>query len=139
MLLGRLPQDAFVTAFFGILTRDSLSYCNAGHLPPLLIRGGEAHPLDSHGLPLGVLEAEAYSESELKLERGDLVFAHTDGLIEARRDGEMYGEERLAQLVVPAAARHAPRDLVRAVHEDVSEWADAISDDAVALALRRIA
>jgi hypothetical protein len=40
---------------------------------------------------------------------------------------------------VPAAARHAPRDLVRAVHEDVSEWADAISDDAVALALRRIA
>jgi GAF domain-containing protein len=139
MLLGRLPQDAFVTAFFGILTRDSLSYCNAGHLPPLLIRGGEAHPLDSHGLPLGVLETEAYSESELKLERGDLVFAHTDGLIEARRDGEMYGEERLAQLVVPAAARHTPRDLVRAVHEDVSEWADAISDDAVALALRRIA
>ena len=71
--------------------------------------------------------------------RGDLVFAHTDGLIEARRSGEMYGEERLAQLFVPAAATHSPRELVRAVHEDVSDWADAISDDAVALALRRIA
>jgi phosphoserine phosphatase RsbU/P len=139
MLLGRLPHDAFVTAFLGILTRDSLRYCNAGHLPPLLVRNGGARPLDSHGLPLGVLETISYSESELKLEPGDLVFAHTDGLIEARRSGEMYGEDRLAQLVVPAAAMHSPRELVRAVHEDVSEWADAISDDAVALALRRTA
>ena len=38
MLLGRLPRDTFVTAFLGILSRDSLSYCNAGHLPPLHIR-----------------------------------------------------------------------------------------------------
>jgi GAF domain-containing protein len=139
MLLGRLPQDAFVTAFLGVLSRDSLSYCNAGHLPPLLVRGGSARPLDSHGLPLGILEACSYSSSELRLEPGDLVFAHTDGLIEARRSGEMYGEERLAQLVVPAAATQSPRELVRAVHEDVSAWADAISDDAVALALRRTA
>jgi GAF domain-containing protein len=139
MLLGRLPQDAFVTAFLGILSRDSLSYCNAGHLPPLLIRNGAARPLDSHGLPLGVLETNRYSASELRLEPGDLVFAHTDGLIEARRSGEMYGEERLAQVVVPAAAASTPRELVRAVHEDVSGWADSVSDDAVALALRRIA
>jgi GAF domain-containing protein len=139
MLLGRLPQDSFVTAFLGILTRDSLMYCNAGHLPPLLIRDDEARPLDSHGLPIGVLETNGYSASELRLEPGDLVFAHTDGLIEARRNGEMYGEKRLAQLLVPAAAASSPRELVRAVHEDVSAWADAISDDAVALALRRIA
>jgi serine phosphatase RsbU (regulator of sigma subunit) len=139
MLLGRLPPDAFVTAFLGILSRDSLSYCNAGHLPPLHVRDGSARPLDGHGLPLGVLESVSYSSSELELERGDLVFAHTDGLIEARRSGEMYGERRLAELVVPAAATHSPRELVRAVHEEVSEWADAISDDAVALALRRTA
>ena len=39
MLLGRLPRDAFVTAFLGILTSDSLRYTNAGHLPPLHVRG----------------------------------------------------------------------------------------------------
>ena len=137
MLLGRLPRDAFVTAFLGMLSEDTLRYCNAGHLPPLLVRGGAVCPLDSHGLPLGVLDAQRYSWSELKLERDDLVFAHTDGLIEARRAGEMYGSERLARLVVAEARKHPPRELVRAVHEEVTEWADAISDDAVAMALRR--
>jgi GAF domain-containing protein len=137
MLLGRLPRDTFVTAFLGILTRDSLRYCNAGHLPPLHVRAGSVCPLDSHGLPLGVLERHAYFESELRLERDDLVFAHTDGLIEARRAGEMYGPERLAQIVAGRAQAQSPQELVRSVHDEVTAWADGISDDAVALALRR--
>jgi serine phosphatase RsbU (regulator of sigma subunit) len=137
MLLGRLPRDAFVTAFLGILTSDSLRYTNAGHLPPLHVCGEEVRPLDGHGLPLGVLDTQTYESSELELAPGDLVFAHTDGLIEARRAGEMYGAERLARFVASAAASHAPKELVRAVHEEVTGWADGISDDAVALALRR--
>ena len=139
MLLGRLPRDTFVTAFLGLLSRESLTYCNAGHLPPLHVRGGTVCPLESHGLPLGVLERHGYSESELHLERGDLVFAHTDGLIEARRAGEMYGTERLRPAAWRTASSHAAQELVRAVHEDVTGWADGISDDAVALALRRSA
>ena len=139
MLLGRLPRDTFVTAFLGILSRDSLRYCNAGHLPPLHVRAATVCPLDGHGLPLGVLERYDYSESELRLEQGDLVFAHTDGLIEARREGVMYGAERLTQLVSGLTGSLAAQGLVRAVHEDVMGWADEISDDAVALALRRTA
>jgi serine phosphatase RsbU (regulator of sigma subunit) len=137
MLLGRLPRDTFVTAFLGILSEDSLQYCNAGHLPPLLVRAGSVDTLDSHGLPLGILDQHTYSSSELRLEHDDLVFAHTDGLIEARRSGEMYGAERLAQLVASGARTQSPTELVRTVHEEVTEWADGISDDAVALALRR--
>jgi GAF domain-containing protein len=139
MLLGRLPPDTFVTAFLGVLSRDSLRYCNAGHLPPLHIRAGSVCPLDGNGLPLGVLERQDYSESELILDRGDLVFAHTDGLVEARRGGEMYGTERLAALLAGLARSHRPQELVRAVQDDVSAWADEVSDDAVALALRRSA
>jgi len=139
MLLGRLPRDTFVTAFLGVLSRDSLRYCNAGHLPPLHIRGGSVCPLDGNGLPLGVLERQDYSESELLLERGDLVFAHTDGLVEARRGSEMYGTERLAELLAGLARSHPPQELVRAVYDDVTAWADAISDDAVGLAMRRSA
>ena len=39
MLLGRLPRDTFVTAFLGLLSRESLRYCNAGHLPPAAREG----------------------------------------------------------------------------------------------------
>jgi GAF domain-containing protein len=139
MLLGRLPRDAFVTAFLGILSSDSLEYTNAGHLPPLHVRGQTVGALDGHGLPLGVLQGQTYGSSVLELAEGDLVFAHTDGLIEARRGGELYGADRLARFVVQAAATHSPKELVRAVHEEVTGWADGISDDAVALALRRTA
>jgi GAF domain-containing protein len=139
MLLGRLPRDTFVTAFLGILSPESLRYCNAGHLPPLHVRAGTVCPLAGHGLPLGVLERHGYSESELRLLPGDLVFAHTDGLIEARRAGSMYGTERLSQLVCGLAGSHTAQELVHAVHHDVADWADGISDDAVALALRRTA
>ena len=139
MLLGRLPHDTFVTAFLGVLSRDSLLYCNAGHLPPLRVRGHSVEPLDSHGLPLGIEARPGYTSSELRLEPDDVVFAHTDGLIEARRAGEMYGAERLAQLVAASAWSQSPTELVRSVHEEVASWADGISDDAVALALRRSA
>jgi serine phosphatase RsbU (regulator of sigma subunit) len=139
MLLGRLPRDAFVTAFLGILSSDSLEYTNAGHLPPLHVRGETIDTLDGHGLPLGVLQGQTYGSSVLQLAEGDLVFAHTDGLIEARRAGELYGADRLAKFVAHAAATESPKELVRSVHEEVTGWADGISDDAVALALRRTA
>jgi sigma-B regulation protein RsbU (phosphoserine phosphatase) len=85
-----------------------------------------------------VLEEHEYGWDELRLERGELVFAYTDGLVEARRGSELYGPERLAALVADAATSASPQELVRAVHEDVAAWADGISDDAVALALRRV-
>jgi len=59
--------------------------------------------------------------------------------VEARRSGEMYGAERLTRFVVHAAATQPPKELVRAVHDEVAAWGDGISDDAVALALRRTA
>ena len=49
----------------------------------------------------------------------------------------MYGADRLARFVAGAAASHTPKEIVRAAHEEVTGWADGISDDTVALALRR--
>jgi sigma-B regulation protein RsbU (phosphoserine phosphatase) len=138
MLLSRLPSDTFVTAFFGLLSPGRLTYCNAGHLPPLHVSGGSARALAGHGLPLGIDDSPGYGESELHLKPGELVFAYTDGLIEARHGGEMYGAERLARLVAEHAPRISPEALVRVVHEEVVAWSDGLSDDAVALALRRL-
>ncbi len=138
MLLGRLPRDSFVTAFLAIISEDELCFANAGHLQPLVagpegVRQIGAEP----GLPLGVAEGHEYRYGTQPLARGELVFAYTDGLIEARRSGEMFGAERLTALVGSLAGSLAPAELVRTVHEEVSAWADRLADDAVALALRR--
>jgi len=137
MLIGRLPSDRFVTAFLGILSEGSLRYCNAGHLPPLLLRGEGTQRLEGHGLPLGVGSATEYGETQLELGGGEVVFAYTDGLVEARRGGRVYGHERLAELVGRLGPGRAPGELVRAAHAEVAGWADGLTDDVAALALRR--
>jgi serine phosphatase RsbU (regulator of sigma subunit) len=138
MLETRLPPDSFATVFLGILSPGQLRYCNAGHLPPLLVTGGEAAPLPTDGLPLGVEASAEYQEMSLELSPNDIVFGYTDGLIEARRSGEVFGLDRLADFVAEQArSGTSTQELVRAVHEEVTVWADGLSDDAVALALRR--
>jgi serine phosphatase RsbU (regulator of sigma subunit) len=137
MLQARLPPDSFATAFLGILSPGQLRYCNAGHLPPLHVTRGEVVPLEAHGLPLGVEASVEYLEMSLELGPNDLVFGYTDGLIEARRTGEVFGIDRLAAFVGERAPAISTQELVRAVHDEVTAWADGLSDDAVALALRR--
>ena len=93
--------------------------------------------LASHGLPLGIEAELGCGETSLELNAGDLVFAYTDGLMEARRDGELYGTDRLTEFVRRMATVQSPDQLVRAVHREVGGWAGGLTDDAVALALRR--
>ena len=138
MLQGRLPSDTFVTAFLGVLDGDRLRYASAGHLPPLLVRDGQVTQLTAHGLALGIEPASAYRDEEVRMDAGDLLFAYTDGLVEGRREGRLYGIERLAGLVAEHAAALPPQRLVRAMHDDVRGWADSTGDDTVALALRRL-
>ena len=137
MLMERLPPDTFVTAFYGVLSPRSLRWAGAGHLPPLHLSGSCVRELDANGLPLGVDASPGYGENELELAPGDLVFAYTDGLVEARRGPETYGLRRLARSVGTLAQAIGPEDLVVAVHDEIADWSGGLGDDAVALALRR--
>jgi sigma-B regulation protein RsbU (phosphoserine phosphatase) len=137
MLMERLPDATFVTAFLAVLSAGHVRWCNAGHHPPLLLDSGDPRPLPGHGLPLGVREEPGYEERDLQLEHDVLLLAYSDGLIEARRDGELYGVDRLTALVGERGRELHPQDLVRALYTDVSSWSGGLSDDAVALAIRR--
>jgi GAF domain-containing protein len=137
MLMERLPPDTFVTAFYGVLSPGALRWAGAGHLPPLHVSGSCVRAMEPHGLPLGVDASPGYGESELELGPGDLVFAFTDGLVEARRGTETYGIRRLARSVGTLAQAIGPEDLVVAVHDEIADWSGGLGDDAVALALRR--
>jgi Stage II sporulation protein E (SpoIIE)/GAF domain len=137
MLMGRLPPDTFVTAFYGVLSPDSLLWAGAGHWPPLHLSEHGVRSLEPDGLPLGVDRSPGYGERVLELAAGDLVFAFTDGLVEARFGTETYGIRRLAEVVGKLAQSLAPEDLVSAIHDEITEWSGGLGDDAVALALRR--
>lgn len=137
MLSGRLPSDTFVTAFLAVLGERCLRWASAGHLPPFHLSRGEVRELEATGVPLGVEKRARYSDRRLELADGDLVFAYTDGLPEARRMDESYGGDRLAALVASLARDLAPEQLARRVHEEVVAWSGGLADDAVALALRR--
>lgn len=139
MLAQRLPDDTFVTAFLAILDDGDLRCSNAGHLPPVLMRSdGRVEPIAARGLPLGVDPKGHYSEVALSLSPGDLFYAYTDGLTEARRGGRMLGLENLLGFLMDE--RHGAGDMssfVEAVHERVRTWAGGLADDCTALAVRR--
>jgi hypothetical protein len=138
MIAGRLEDESFVTAFLAYISPDGLRYAGAGHLPPLhLSDGASSQALEAPGLPLGVDSACRARTEHVALCPGDLVFAYSDGLLEARREGEMLGIERLLEIVVRLAKQVSTAGLPRAVHDEVSAWAGGLADDAVGLALRR--
>ena len=140
---GTAP-DKFATLFFGAYDerRSALAYVNAGHLPPLLIRGGRAQPLEVTGMVVGAFLVAEYEASVVELESNDLLVAFTDGLTEPENPyGEQFGEQRLAEAVLRAA--DLPIDeLIRSVMAEVDDWAGAApeqQDDMTILVVRRTA
>ncbi|MGI9081097.1 MAG: PP2C family protein-serine/threonine phosphatase [Thermoleophilaceae bacterium] len=139
MLASRLPADTFVTAFFALLTPDCVHYANAGHLPPVVLRADQrVEQAGCQDLPLGIEESSSYEDCRIEFAPGDLMVGFTDGLVEARRAGELFGDKRLQEAIAKASGTAPDLDsLVRMLYDDVHRWAGGLSDDAVALAVRR--
>lgn len=84
-------------------------YSNAGHNPPLLLRGdGSVEKLGDGGMVLGIFPDIQYDQSELPLRPGDRLLFYTDGITEARDpEGEEYGEDRLAAAAIAVSSPEA--------------------------------
>ena len=112
--------------------------CNAGHLPPIVVRRGEVTHVESTGLPIGVFCDEKFAASSLKLDVGDTLFLFTDGLSETLdTTGIEYGRERLAKLI---SATHAepPQAMVDACVDDLTNYRGGTPrlDDVTMMAIR---
>ena len=92
-------------------------------------------PLDTiHGVPLGSLDWD-YVDGHVTLALDDCLVLYTDGVTEARRDGELFGEERLIATVL-SSAPCAPQALAEGLLEAATSFAGELKDDLLVLALR---
>jgi serine phosphatase RsbU (regulator of sigma subunit) len=126
VLAERFDQSAFATGQLARLNVETgtLAWTNAGHPPPLLIRGGRVvGPLTCPPtVPFGLGTGSPTTATEA-LEPGDRVLFYTDGVVEARRAGaEGFGIERLSDLVGHHASEQVPAEqIVRHVVQAVLE------------------
>ena len=90
-------HEIFSTLFFGVIdvAAGTLSYVNAGHEPPVLLRAdGGYDSLAPTGPTLGIFPGGEFSLGETRLLPGDILTLYTDGLSDARStSGEFFGEE----------------------------------------------
>jgi sigma-B regulation protein RsbU (phosphoserine phosphatase) len=133
--------EKFATFYIALYDDETgmLNYTNAGHLPPILIHNGDATRLDVNGLVVGAFPTSAYDESKVQLHAGDLLVCYTDGITEPENEyGEMFGEDRLIELVEKNADRDDGR-IIEVVMDAVRQWTASpeLSDDMTVLLARK--
>ena len=140
-LYAYTSPEKYATFCLGVFDEasSSFAYTNAGHLPPLLFRDGETQRLDVNGTVVGAFPFSSYGESRVDLKSGDLLVFFTDGITEPENEyGEMFGEERLMDLIVKNSHR-TEEQIIEVVLDSVHEWtaSEALQDDMTILLARR--
>ena len=138
IVLEEIGDGKFITMLY--VTADGrageVACASAGHPSPRIVRAGAVEPLSLRGLALGIAGSQAYEAEHVTLEPGDAAVLFTDGLLEARREGELYGEERLDA----SLGRHASlpaEELAVALVEDCRAFGGELADDCAVVVLKR--
>lgn len=100
MALDECREGEFVTLFYAMIDieKKTLTYCNCGHEPTILIRNGQAIDLDMGGLVLGVEADAQYDIETIELKKDDCLLFYTDGLTDAINfDNQMWGRQNLME------------------------------------------
>lgn len=143
IITAEQKADMFVTAFFGVLdrTRETFTYVNAGHNPPMVLPVHEDHitELEPTGIALGIFEDSLYTKATIPLRSGDIVVLYTDGVTEASniRD-ELFGEERLQKIILSHRGLSAG-EITRKILLNVQEFTgDAPQSDDITLLVVKV-
>lgn len=135
------PGPVYATLFVGILdpVRRQLRCVNAGHNPQYVLRStGLLDRMESTGRPIGLFSGGGYAEQRFDLAPGDVLFFYTDGCVEAENAaGDMFGTERLEDLLARSAGRGADEVIV-AVENEVSSFRAGVElqDDATMMVVK---
>ena len=140
VVVDEIAPGKFITMTYLAVdpAHGEVACANAGHPPPrLVLPDGTVRGLEAAGIVLGIDSDQTYVEVRTELPIGSTLVLYTDGVVEARNGGDLYGTERLDALLsrereLPAAA------LARAVTEDARSYAGGeLSDDLAVVVIHR--
>lgn len=133
------PVGKFISFFYAVLDNldNRLTYCNAGHNPPLLIRAdGTSTELNAQGAVFGQFPHWLYEQSELQMRTGDKLLLFTDGLVEACNvNEEPFGEHNLVRIAQENLASSAEDLLALLICAASHHCAEHFQDDASLIVL----
>jgi serine phosphatase RsbU (regulator of sigma subunit) len=140
VIVDEIAPAKFITMAYLAIDgkRGEVACCSAGHpAPRLVLPDGTVQALDANGLALGVDSGQTYDEARVVVPPGAAIVVYTDGVIEARRDGELYGVERLDALLA-RRARFSPRGLALEIAKDARAFAGGeLADDLAVVVIKR--
>ena len=139
LMYRNTPLHKFISCFYSVLDVHSrtITFTNAGHNPPLLVRrGGECIRLEEGGRVIAAFNDSRYTQCEIQIYSGDKLLMFTDGLTEARHaSGEEFGEERLRECLV-AYFGHSAAELRTIILNEVTRFCgNHFQDDAALMIL----
>jgi len=140
IVCGEIASGKFITMTYVAIDgeRGGVACASAGHpAPRLLLPDGRVRGLEARGIVLGIDPGQEYAEVRAELPPGAALVLYTDGVVEARRQRELYGVERLDALL-GARRELCARSLAHAVTEDARGFAGGeLSDDLAVVVIRR--
>ena len=135
------PGTRFITLFYAVYNPETgdLTYVNAGHMPPLVLRGARCDRLSDGGVALGMFEHSTYSAGRVTIEPDNLVAIYSDGITEAENPAGRPFDEAGLEAALRANRNRAIPDIgaavVRAVERHTGDTR--FADDLTVLLLRR--
>jgi serine phosphatase RsbU (regulator of sigma subunit) len=140
VVVGEIAPGKFITMLYLTVEPNTgkIACASAGHpRPRIVLPDGTVRPLEARGLALGIEPGQEYAEECASLPPGAAVVLYTDGVVEARRDGELYGSERLDRVLVDGRELPA-RELALAVLDDCRVFGGGdLADDCAIVVIRR--
>jgi len=99
-VLSDNSEMTFCTFFAGVLCGDEITFCNAGHNPPVFISSRSSYLKVRPNIAIGLMEGYPYRSETISFRPGDKLVLYTDGVTEAKdRNHRLYGEERLLKVL----------------------------------------
>lgn len=143
LLANSTVNYMFVTVFYAIFNTKTglVTYSNAGHNPPHIVRAGgtiEQLPMEGQFM-VGAFEEEVYTDKTLQLDHGDTLVMFTDGVTEATDStNRPFGTERLDN-ILSGVADKSSREIVEAIKAGITDFVEDAeqTDDITILALKR--